>query len=126
MTGGQLQDAARELASCPGATIRLQLAPGAAVVSVTLCVLLWARPGAADALIAYEDRVLGLVPDHGGRVLQRARGAGTDEQPLEVQLLEFPSTAALDGYMADERRLSLAGERDRAIARTQVMNVELV
>jgi uncharacterized protein (DUF1330 family) len=95
-------------------------------VSLTLCVLLWARPGAEDALVAYEDRVLDLVPEYGGRVLQRARGTGADEQPLEVQLLEFPSATALDGYMADGRRLSLAGERDRAIARTQVMNVELV
>ena len=34
----------------------------------TLCVLLWARPGADDALTAYEDRVLALVSEHGGRI----------------------------------------------------------
>jgi hypothetical protein len=95
-------------------------------MSLTLCVLLWAQPGAADALIAYEDRVLDLVPGHGGRVLQRARSNGTDGQPLEIQLLEFPSTSALDDYMKDGRRLSLSDERDRAIARTQVMDVELI
>jgi uncharacterized protein (DUF1330 family) len=95
-------------------------------VSLTLCVLLWARPGAEDALIAYEDRVLDLVPGHGGRVLQRVRSSGADGQPLEIQLLEFPSAAALDDYMTDERRLSLADERDRAIAQTQVMDVELI
>jgi hypothetical protein len=37
----------------------------------------------------------------------------------------LPPAAALDGNVADERRLSLAGERDKAIARTQVMNAEL-
>jgi uncharacterized protein (DUF1330 family) len=95
-------------------------------MGLTLCVLLWARPGAADALAAYEDQVLDLVPEHGGQVLQRARGSGEAGQPLEIQLLEFPSAAALDEYMADGRRTALADIRDRAIARTQVINVELV
>ena len=95
-------------------------------MSLTLCTLLWARPGAEDGLIAYEDRVLRLVPEHGGRVLQRARGSGTAGQPLEVQLLEFPSAQALDAYMTDERRRSLAGERDKAISKTEVIEVQLV
>jgi uncharacterized protein (DUF1330 family) len=86
----------------------------------------WAQPGAGDALIAYEDRVLDLVPGHGGRVLQRARSNAADGQPLEIQLLEFPSTAALDAYMNDGRRLSLSHDRDRAIARTQIIDVELI
>lgn len=90
---------------------------------VTLCVLLWARPGADDALIAYEDRVLGLLPDYHGRVLQRVRSNGTDDQPLEIQILEFASSEALNGYMSDERRTALADERDRAIARTEVIEV---
>jgi hypothetical protein len=42
----------------------------------TLCVLLWAHPGAEAALATYEDRVLRLVPDHGGRVVLRARNSG--------------------------------------------------
>jgi len=95
-------------------------------MSLTLCVLLWANPGTEDALAAYEDTVLAFVPQHGGRVLQRARGNGADEQPLEIQLLEFPSAQALDSYMTDERRTALSDERDRAIARTQVINVELI
>ena len=95
-------------------------------MSLTLCVLLWARPGAEDGLIAYENKVLDLVPGHGGRVLQRARGSGADGQPLEIQLLEFPSAAALDAYMKDDRRTSLAAERDRVIARTDVIQVQLV
>jgi uncharacterized protein (DUF1330 family) len=94
-------------------------------MSLTLCVLLWARPGAEDALTAYEDRVLALVPDHGGRVLQRGRGTGADGQPLEIQFLEFPSAEALGYYMSDGRRAALADVRDRAIARTDVIEVEL-
>ncbi len=95
-------------------------------MSLTLCVLLWAAPGAEDGLIAYEDRVLGLVPEHGGRVLQRARGSGTAGRPLEIQLLEFPSAQALDAFMTDDRRQSLAGERDRVISKTEVIEVQLV
>jgi uncharacterized protein (DUF1330 family) len=89
-------------------------------------VLLWAKPDADDALIAYEDRVLDLVPEHGGTVLNRARSSGADGQPLEIQLLEFPSAAALSDYMTDSRRLALADDRDRGVARTEVINVELI
>jgi uncharacterized protein (DUF1330 family) len=95
-------------------------------VGLTLCVLLWARPGADDALVAYEDQVLGLVSEHGGRVLQRARSSGAGGQPLEIQLIEFPSARALEAYMTDERRTSLAGPRDHAIARTEVIEVEMI
>jgi uncharacterized protein (DUF1330 family) len=92
----------------------------------TLCVLLWAQPGAQAALSAYEDRVLRLVPDHGGRVLQRGRGGGADGQPAEIQFLDFPSQAALDAYLGDPRRTALAADRDRAVARTEIIDVELV
>ena len=92
----------------------------------TLCVLLWAHPGAEAALAAYEDRVLRLIPDHGARVLQRARSSGADGQPAEIQLLEFPSAAALDAFIADPRRTALAADRDRAVARTEIIEVELV
>ncbi len=93
---------------------------------MTLCVLLWAAPGRDDELVAYEDRVLALVGEHGGRVLSRARGSGENGQPLEVQMLEFPAPTSLDSFMSDERRLALGPERDRAIARTEVIRVQLV
>jgi uncharacterized protein (DUF1330 family) len=95
-------------------------------VTVQWCVLLWARPGATEALIAYEDKVLALLGEHGGRVLQRARTAGLEDAPTEVQLIEFASRAGYDGFLADGRRTALAGERDAAIARTDIFPVELV
>jgi uncharacterized protein (DUF1330 family) len=94
-------------------------------MSVTLCVLLWAHPGNEDALISYEDRVLEFALAHGGRLLQRARTDGSCGAPLEIQFLEFPSEGALDDYLQDERRTALAGLRDRAICRTEVMRVDL-
>jgi hypothetical protein len=37
---------------------------------VTLCVLLWARPGTEAGLIAYEDQVLGIAAGYRGQVLR--------------------------------------------------------
>lgn len=89
-------------------------------------VLLWAHPGMDEALIAYEDSVLGWVSEHHGRVLQRARSDGADGRPLEIQLFEWASQSAMDGFMADPRRTALAGDRDRAIARTEIVPVQFI
>lgn len=93
---------------------------------MTLCVLLWARPGREAALATYEDTVLALVAEHGGRVLQRVRGDGSDGQPFEVQLIEFSAQPGYDSYRADGRRTAMAAERDGAVARTEVIRVTLV
>jgi uncharacterized protein (DUF1330 family) len=95
---------------------------------VVNCVLLWAKPGMEAALSAYEDKVLRLVGEHGGRVLERGtvmHGSGYDgEPPAEVQFLEMPSEASLADYVNDPRRLAMAGERDAAIARTDVFRIQ--
>jgi len=59
-------------------------------------------------------------------VIQRARSSGAGGYPLEIHLLEFPSPQALDDYTADGRRQALAAERDRVIAKTEIIEVELV
>ena len=88
-----------------------------------LCCLLWAYPGTEKDLVAYEDAVLALVPDHGGRLLCRATGDGSAGHPLEVHVYRFPDQAALDAYVNDPRRLALAAERDRVVARTELFPV---
>ena len=94
---------------------------------LTLCVLLWSVDGQEGHLSAYEDEVLALVPEYGGTVLSRVRRTGeTTEQPYEVQVIELPDQDALDGYQADPRRTTLAGLRDQAIARTEIIPVTTV
>ena len=85
---------------------------------ITLCVLLWAADGEADAMSRYEDAVLALVLVHGGRVVQRVRALpGQDPGlPTEVQVIEMPGDAALAAYMDDPARVALAHERDRTVA----------
>jgi uncharacterized protein (DUF1330 family) len=95
---------------------------------VVNCVLLWARPGMESALSAYEDKVLRLVAEHGGRVVERGTvlpgSQHEGEPPTEVQLLEMASEASLDAYMNDPRRLAMAAERDAAIARTDLFRIQ--
>lgn len=95
-------------------------------MSLTLCVLLWARPGAGDDLTAFEDQVLLIAGDHGCQVLQRATASRDGGQPAEIQFIQFPSTQAFDEFLADPRRQALTGERDRVVAKTEVINVELI
>ena len=92
---------------------------------ITLCVLLWARPGATQALVDYEHRVLAILGDHGGRVLERARTRGGEDEPAEIQLLSFASESALETFTADPRRTAIAAEHDAAIERTVIYRVEL-
>ena len=105
-------------------------ADGMPETPVVNCVLLWARPGMEAALSAYEDKVLRLVAEHGGRVLERGTvlpGSQHDgEPPAEVQLLQLPSQASLDAYRNDPRRLAMAAERDAAIARTDLFRIQPV
>lgn len=92
-----------------------------------LCILLWERAGHAHDLAAFEDAVLALLPDHGGRLLSRYSVVDRrDGDPLEVQLIEMPEGAALTGYLQDPVRTDLARthDRDAVIARTQLLHVE--
>jgi len=95
-------------------------------MTVSMCVLLWARPGLAVELSAYEDRVLALMGEHGGQVLQRARTDGTGAEPTEIQFIRFWDQAGVDSYLADPRRVELAGERERVVERTDTMPVTFI
>jgi uncharacterized protein (DUF1330 family) len=95
-------------------------------MEITLCVLLWARPGQEDALVDYEDRALDIAAAHDVQLVSRVRRTGSSESPFEVQVLRFPSQETLDTFMQDPARLALSGMRDVAVARTEVVRVEQV
>lgn len=94
-------------------------------MTLRLCVLLWPLPGREDELHRYENAVLPLLVEHGGRLVARETVTRTnDAEPLEVQLIELRDQAALEAYMADSRRIALEADRSGAIARTQVLRLE--
>ncbi|MCW2645360.1 MAG: hypothetical protein JWP07_1469 [Pseudonocardiales bacterium] len=96
-------------------------------MTLRLCVLLWEHTGRAHDLAAFEDAVLVLLPDHGGRLLSRDSVVDRrDGDPLEVQLIDMPDEAALAAYLQDPARTELARthDRDAVIARTQLLRVE--
>lgn len=53
---------------------------------------------------AYEDGVLPLLTEHGGRLERRLRNA---DGTIEMHIVRFESRAAFDGYRADPRRAAL-------------------
>ncbi len=81
-------------------------------MAVTLCVLLTPVAGGATRLVEYEDRVLARLPAHGARLVSRVRAVDPDASPFEVHVIEFPTEAALEGYLADPARQALSGVRD--------------
>ena len=89
---------------------------------ITLCVLLSAIPGRETSLAHYEDQVLALLSDHGGRLLARIRSA----DGCEAQLIEFVSERGLEGFQQDPRRLALSALRDESIASTTIVRGERV
>lgn len=94
---------------------------------ITLCVLLWPVPGQEQALRAYENRVLVLLERHGATLVSRvANDAHTDQLPYEVQVIDLPDRAALDAYLNDPDRTALADDRDRSVARTEILTVTKV
>lgn len=93
-------------------------------MNLKLCVLLWAADGQADALTRYEDTVLDLIPKYGGEVVSRVRRVDTGDGPLEVQVVHLPDDSALQAYVKDPERLALADVHRRAVARTEIIQVE--
>ena len=94
---------------------------------ITLCVLLWPRPGQEQALRAYEDQVLVLLERHGATLVSRVvHDAYTDQLPYEIQVIDLPDQAALDAYLNDPDRTALADQRDRSVARTEILRVSHV
>ena len=69
----------------------------------------------------YEDAVLPLLADHGGRLERRLRGAGGE---LEVHVVSFATAEAFAAYRADPRRAQHAELLAASGAQVEVLEVE--
>jgi uncharacterized protein (DUF1330 family) len=99
---------------------------------LTLCVVLYPHPGQDDLLVEYEDLATSRFAAYGAVLRQRVRttavraASGDGPAPLEVQIIDFPSSAALDQFMADPERVAADDLRQRAIARTDIFVVDVI
>jgi hypothetical protein len=82
----------------------------------------------AHAAGQFEDAVLPLLADHGARVVFRGRRADDQDTalPFEVHLLWFPSRAAYDAYLQDERRHALLTQFGEVFDRKEAVVVDLI
>ena len=94
------------------------------MIVITLCVLLSAVSGRETSLAHYEDQVLALLGDHGGRLLARIRSANGPWS--EVQLIEFVSEHGFESFQQDPRRLGLSALREESIASSTIVRGERV
>ena len=101
---------------------------GRVVGAVTLGFVGYASSGDTERASAYEDAVLGLLDDHGARVLFRGKRAADQDPslPAEVQLLWFPSRQSLDDFLADDRRLALLVEHGEVFTAKQAVELDSV
>ena len=90
---------------------------------ISCCVLFWAHPGLEADLSRYIDTVVDLEIEHGATVRYRGLTDATDDQPLEVHILEFPNEDMLSNFMGDERRVTMDPERQRVIAKMEIMQL---
>ena len=71
--------------------------------------------------------MLPLLADHGARLVYRGRRRNDDAaQPFEVHVLWFPDRAALDAYLADDRRRALLDEFGEVFTSKQVVEMQTI
>lgn len=88
--------------------------------------MFWAHPGMESELSRYVDTVVDLEIEHGGTVRYRGLTDASDDQPLEVHILEFPKEDMLNNFLGDARRTEMTSERERVIARMEIMLMTLM
>ena len=77
-------------------------------------------PNGVNAFRAYEDQVLPLLNEHGGRLQRRLRNElGT----LELHIISFPSDVAFQNYRADPRRTAATPLLETSSAKLELLSL---
>ena len=77
-------------------------------------------PEGVEAFRAYEDQVLPVLSEHGGRLQRRLRNElGT----VELHILSYPSDAAHQKYRGDPRRTAAAPLLDSSAAKLELLSL---
>lgn len=86
-------------------------------------VSLWLAEGVSVAAFeAFERKAAAIMAAHGGRIERAIRTGGAGEgAPFEVHLVSFPNVAGFEACRGDPRTLALREDRERLIARTEIV-----
>lgn len=77
-------------------------------------------PEGVEAYQAYEDHVLPVLAEHGGRLQRRMRNeTGT----VEVHIVSYPSDAVAQAYRSDPRRAAAAHLLEASRARVELLSL---
>ena len=77
-------------------------------------------PDGVEAFRAYEDQVLPLLTEHGGRLQRRLRNeTGT----LEVHIISYPSNAVAQAYRNDPRRAAATHLLETSLAKVELLSL---
>ncbi len=90
-------------------------------MGLTLVLIARIPPEGVQRYQRYEDLVLPLLAEHGGRLERRLRGAGGD---VEVHVVSFDSPDAFAAYRADPRRAQHARLLEASGAQVEVLEVK--
>lgn len=82
----------------------------------------------SERAVEYEDRVLELLRDHAAALVFRGRRKADQDPslPLEIHLISFPRRAALESFLADDRRRALLEEYGEVFDRKIVVELSQV
>lgn len=72
------------------------------------------------AFRSYEDQVLPLLKEHGGRLQRRLRN---EPGTLELHIVSYPSDAAHQNYRSDPRRTAAAHLLQASAAKLELLSL---
>jgi uncharacterized protein (DUF1330 family) len=96
-------------------------APRASTTERAFCavVRLWIKDD-VEGFEAFERAAAAIMADYGGRIETVVR-CGPGDGPFETHVVAFPSRDAFEKYREDPRLHALGPERERVIARTEIV-----
>lgn len=96
-------------------------------VGYTIAVFIYVHPGKENEFFEYESKVLPLLENHNGMLLQRFRpekesllAEEQNDPPFEVHVISFASKAGLESYKNDPERKKYQYLAELSIIRTDV------
>jgi hypothetical protein len=86
-----------------------------------LIVTIWLRTDDIAAFEEFERKAASIMRSYGGKIERAIRLDSAPGGPFEIHIVSFPDEGSFDGYRADPATLALASERERLIARTEIV-----